>query len=346
MKRRILHEIQLDKIAAVDFPCQEHAQSKIIKRNETIASWSRMLKSDAQGARAFLTILAEVEERERRWEADRQLWPIFEALRDSINSIAGDPAMDINGKTGMIQDSVNQFVAALQEKFPDVAEEVDEIAKAAASIPGMEMFIKAGQTGVSMEETMDDKAKIADLEKQLGEATSNLAKAKADLAAMTEEKEGTDKECAKLREEIAKAGDETITVGTETISKSAVGEGVFKMMKAMQTEAETTKLEKRVEDEFGNLPGTVAQRAAIVKALDSIADADIRKAAFDSLSIANKAVAGAFSTLGVTGEMAKSAASFEKRIDEIQKRDGIKRHEAMTKARAEFPEEYAAFAAN
>lgn len=32
MKRRILREIQLDKIAAVDFPCQEHARVTILKR--------------------------------------------------------------------------------------------------------------------------------------------------------------------------------------------------------------------------------------------------------------------------------------------------------------------------
>jgi hypothetical protein len=61
---------------------------------------------------------------------------------------------------------------------------------------------------------------------------------------------------------------------------------------------EAVELEKRADVEVGNFTGTVQVRAAMLKAIDGIADEDTRKAAHESLKGANDSVARMYTTVG------------------------------------------------
>lgn len=77
-------------------------------------------------------------------------------------------------------------------------------------------------------------------------------------------------------------GDESLTLHGQTIRKSGVGEAVFAIMKGQAEEIATQKaafekaenarkdvtFAKRADDEFKHLPGTVAERVMVLKALD------------------------------------------------------------------------------
>lgn len=374
---RILHSLKLDAIAAVTRPCQEHATMAIIKRapgEDGGEPFAQLAKMDLSTAHGFAEILAADEARRQAWQADEVLWPLFDALRQSLSSIAGDDKLDPPTKLTRVQESVTQFIGALKDKWPDVAEAVDSIAKASPNGDRMAAFIKAGCAGDHGKETTmaTDADKIAGLEKSLGTATADLATALAkietlekaakmpDPDAMMEDAEG--KPTKKGREFLAKhapaTGDEVLKVGDQTISKAAVGDAQFAFFKLQndrmekaEREARITKLEKRASDEFGGLPGTDLEKAMLLDHLAS-APEDVRKAAEAILTAAQKNIGKAFERIGKgadaggggPGEDAikKGRTDFAAKVEDIASRDKIDKAEAMSKARREFPDLYKA----
>lgn len=87
--------------------------------------------------------------------------------------------------------------------------------------------------------------------------------------------------------------------------------------------AETAEFTKRAETDLANFPGDVSVRAAIVKAVDGIADETIRSAANDALKAQNAKLATAFETIGAGGTpvVAKSAdkQGAEDELDQLAK---------------------------
>lgn len=92
-------------------------------------------------------------------------------------------------------------------------------------------------------------------------------------------------------------------------------------------------LEKRAEDELGHLPGTIEEKAALLKAIAEMPDGP-RKSMETMLKTADRAGRLYFGGIG------KNGTGFTKKIAEIRKRDRCSRTEAMSKAREEFPEEF------
>ena len=263
-RRRIMHEFRLDKIAAVDHPCQEHARAAIMKR----------------------------------------------ALREEEGHMEG--------------------------------------------------IKKAGGSGDAMETAMNDAEKIADLEKKLGTATAALALANNELAKaktaasdaveeMTEAKDDCKKaqdELAKVKSDLIAKGDETIVVAGQEVKKSAVGDATFAIFKAQQEQLDTARLEKRADDEFGSLPGSSSARATILKAIEGIADEEVRKQGIEILNIAKGVTEGAFKQIGHTNPVIhKGAADFKKRVDTLMSDEKIGKTAAMSKARSLYPDEYEAYQA-
>lgn len=79
------------------------------------------------------------------------------------------------------------------------------------------------------------------------------------------------------------------------------------------------ELRKRAEDELPNLPGTVDTHVAILKAIETIKDETVRKAAFDVLKANNAKMFKAFTTVGTT-EISKAAAGdAQAELDELAK---------------------------
>lgn len=350
MPKRVIRELKLSHIAAVDRPCQEGARAILIKRAPDDA-WDALAKLDLSYARSFAEIVIENEQREARWRADQEMWPLFDALRDTLSSIAADQVLDQNQKLTRVQESVSEFVAALRAKWPDVADEISEIAKVSKDAAAMAPFLKAEASESEMEVDMDELAKlkqqVADLEKKNGELETHLSAANTAKAAAEGEVTAATAKVVELEtrvETLEKAADETITVAGNSVSKREVGATQFAVFKGLQNEAETARLEKRADDEFGSLPGTTAERAAVLKHMAS-APEDVRKA-FDAIATtAEKAMSGAFESLGhrPSAETRKAAGDFMAKVEEVKKRDGIGKSDAMTKARREFPAEFEAY---
>lgn len=170
------------------------------------------------------------------------------------------------------------------------------------------------------------------LEEQLRELQENITKATSDLAiekaarlqaeAFAKMTDAEKEHCSGMSDDQKKAfmakspedrkadmakraaDDELITVAGVTVKKSAVGEGVFAIMKAQQVridkaddeirkareKAEFEDLKKRAKEELGHLPGTDDDKAAVLKALEAIPDAASRKAALEAMKAGNSAV--------------------------------------------------------
>lgn len=156
-----------------------------------------------------------------------------------------------------------------------------------------------------------------------------------------------------------KKADESVVVAGVTIYKSKVGEGTFEVLKAQQKqlddqkqalekandEAETAKVEKRVDAEFKNVVGKTADKAKlfrhVAKGGKEIVDV------FETImKSCEQLVARGFETMGHgngKGEISKAGRTFLAKVSEIQARDKISKHAAMSKARTEFPEEFKAY---
>lgn len=203
------------------------------------------------------------------------------------------------------------------------------------------------------EANMTDLEKIANLESQIADLNKKLTTAETSIAAITKARDDALTAAGDLQKsvELAKS-DEVITVAGQEVRKSVVGEGSFAVFKAQQAEivkvrdeAETSRLEKRADDEFGVLPGTTAERAAVLKYIASAPD-EVRKTAEAILTAAQKTMVSAFNTVGNRGEkpaVSKGGGSFMVKVNEIAKRDGLGKADAMTKARRECPDEYEAY---
>ena len=357
-KRRILHDIRLDKIAAVDFPCQEHARAVLMKRRDPLAE---LLKSDDQHARGFAELLQEREAQDRRWEAEEEMWPIFSALRESLSSILGDTALTDEQRTTRRDESIQQFVTAINSAWPEVAAEIEKIAKAKPEQPFFAALLKAGLAGDhgKREKTMPKthEEKIADLEKRVGELETELDTAKQATSAAEEERDTEKARADEAESDLAKAreaSDETLTIKNgddETVVKrSEVGDAQFTVLKAQQAQiakaderAEIAELSKRASTEFPHVAGTPDEIAKVLRVLKT-APEDVRDAGEAILKAAEAMSRAGFERLGHRGEdVRKAADSFNDRVVEIEKRDSIPRHKAMTKARREYPEEFQAY---
>lgn len=85
-----------------------------------------------------------------------------------------------------------------------------------------------------------------------------------------------------------------------------------------ETELELERLQKRAEAELGHLPGTVEQRAQLLKAVEAIPDEAIRKASLEAIKAGDAAIAKSFDTFGhKNGQVI--AGSAEDRLEKLQK---------------------------
>lgn len=127
MTKRIFRDLSLDKIAAVDRPCQEPALMAIMKRAPADEP-----RSISKIAKALCTDLAKLgydgapEKAESfqdlidRQDFNQELWDCFynatDALRQSILSILDDDS--VTDKSSEISESLKEFADHIQEKIP------------------------------------------------------------------------------------------------------------------------------------------------------------------------------------------------------------------------------------
>ncbi len=232
---------------------------------------------------------------------------------------------------------------------------VDRPAQPGAKMVIMKRHVETEEGTDSMAKTVDElnadlakantdiatlKSTTASLETQLAAAN----KAKDDFMA---ERDKAKEECATAKAALVTATDEVIKVEGTEVKKSEVGEAQFALTKALISRADMATFEKRAEVEFGNVVGTAAEKALVLKGLETL-DEPTKKAAEAILLAAEKMTAAGFDRLGSGGihsnPTQKAAAdTFTAKVAEIEKRDSVTRSVALTKARAEFPDEFAAY---
>lgn len=159
--------------------------------------------------------------------------------------------------------------------------------------------------------------------------------------------------------------DETVVIEGETIRKSAVGEAVFKSMKAQaariaknekdleieKAAREKATFEKKADDSYKHVPGSTSERADMLIAIEKMAD-PLKKSFLAVFEQSEKLAKGAFDTLGHGGgqggadedsKVTKAVVDFEKKASEIAARDKIGKSAAFAKARKENPDLFKAY---
>jgi hypothetical protein len=349
----------------------------------------------SKGAMSFTQVLAECKKEEQYREVMEVAYPILNSLDGSLRSIVADKSLDTASKTTMMRSSVEGFLAAIKEEWPEVEEALekallndgtatgdDDMKRAMKDAGGDENgFLKGLSTQVA-DLTKKFEAQTADLKKANEERDAALAKAATaeavgKLSADFKKYYGglaTDEakaEFLKMDEKaqrivVAKAADEaedTIEIDGTSFSKAEVGAGAFAILKVqakrqatlekqLQEEREareTAEYAKQAEDEMEHLPGDVAMKARVLRAIDQeIEDDDVREALGKMLACGNKAVTAAYQRIGTDGNtndgdepVGKSRVHpWETRVSAIKNRDGCTHREAMQKARDEHPDEF------
>lgn len=347
MKKHIIKDLSLSEISGVTIPAQSHALVAVMKGEHV--ELVKYLATD-EGAKSFDMFMSDEMSRKRLCEINETLWPVMDALRNSIVSIKADASLNDEEKSDRISLSVAQF---------------DEAVKGVSSQPMSDGAISANgilKMLTDKEESMSDIAKKAEeLEAQVAELTKSLADAVV-LGKMSDEekkhlasldKEGADKfkalsadERAKQMKKSAEADEVYKSAEGREIRKSVVGDDVFAILKSQDEtlkaamaevaktadRAKTVELTKRAEDEFANLPGDVVAKVAVLKGVESMDEAS-RETLTAMLKAGNAALAKGFDSIGFSGGKPQDITKTAKR-DEL-----VKAHMAanptVTKASAE-----------
>lgn len=316
--KNIVKDLSLSEISGVTVPAQSHALTTIMKSAhiETITKYL----STEDGAKSFSQFLTEDSARRAKYEAREAVWPLINALNDSINSIVGDAEMDGETKHGRIRESVSQFLGAMQYPETDDSEEI------------LEIFTDS-------EEDMSDVNKVADLEKQLADALSKLADAEIvaklsdserkhlaslDEAAAAKFKGASADERQASMKKAAEADEMFKSHTGVEIRKSDVGAGIYTILKAQDEQIAkanvelnkareqtlTVELTKVAEDEYGKLPGDTVAKVAVLKAVNGFDEAT-KATLTQMLKAGNAALNGAFTEVGARGDKVEKAAELE-----------------------------------
>jgi len=333
--KKIFTDFSLLEISAVDNPAQEGARVLIMKRADSIAENILKYIDPADGAMSFQEVFEDTERRDEYWNAVEEVWPILDALNDSVRSVIADMDLTIDAKRSMLSASVDDFLSAVVEKIPD-AEQV------------LRKFLfdphdaaKGKKPDPDEDEDPDMPEKLEDLKKDLAAAVDRADKAEAALKA--------------FEQAAIEKNEETVTVNGQEIKKSAVGDVAFAALKAQsddlakaKAEARSAEYTKRAEDDFANLPGEPVAKGKCLQAIDKMIEAD-RVALSAMLAAGNAAIGKAMKAIGKSGDgtggtdeghTTKAEKKVEALAAEIVKRDGGDHISAVAKAWEDNPELY------
>ena len=89
--------------------------------------------------------------------------------------------------------------------------------------------------------------------------------------------------------------------GMAVVALSKANDAHIEKIEKLESNLERQKYEKRAEEELANLPGTISERAAMLKAIEDMPDDKQREVALNALKASNEALAKNFDTMGVDG---------------------------------------------
>lgn len=221
--------------------------------------------------------------------------------------------------------------------FPANKEAVVSIYKRDDSAP----LLKQGDANMADQDTEMDvlKGQLADLTSKLAdsEVIAKMCDDEKDyMKAMDEDKK---KEFMAMKPEdrmaamkVKKSADETLEIDGTVIRKSAVGDGMFAVMKAQQKRlddqaadiakardaAELATFTKRAADDFGHLVGTDAEKAAVLKHM-ATADEAVQKTFGAIMKSAEDMIKKGFDTKGVGNGRTVIEGSAAEQLDTLAK---------------------------
>ncbi|MBZ0173098.1 MAG: hypothetical protein K8E66_12000 [Phycisphaerales bacterium] len=222
----------------------------------------------------------------------------------------------------------------LEKAKADLAELTEKLAKSDAALVDAQKAAKMSDEEKEYMQTLEDDEKRAAFMRMSGDDRKKAMKVKKDADPVVYKSERTG-------EEFRKSDDPRLVKYARQADEYA------QIAKAEREARETAELTKRADEEpYKHLPGDAAKKVDVLRAISKMAEeprAELEK----MLAAGGKAIAAAFQTIGHSRDaVAKSAADFEKRVTEIAQRDKLPRFQAMEKARAEYPEEFRAYAGN
>lgn len=249
-------------------------------------------------------------------------------------SAVDNPAQPTAKATIMKRHEVNPNELNKTEEVLNMTEE--EIAKKVA-----DEVAKATEELTKQATELQLLADMNDADKEVYKAMTD--EEKAEWAKLTPE------ERKKKKEDVAKRN-ETVEFEGKTVSKSVVGDETFEVIKSLakkfeenearvakaEADAEMATLEKRASEEFKNIAGTPTEIAAVLKGLKSLPE-EVATRIEGYMVAVNKSAADDFEVKG-TKTVSKSADAFNAKVEEIAKRDGIKKSQAFLIAAKEHPE--------
>ena len=323
MAKGILENLVINEISLVDTPAQEGARVTLMKRakpaGDTPPATSEfrkygeladVLTSETDGHQHGINVYS--------WKAsDGKLkleYSISYGMAPEDETTHNHPLARGSDGTGYV--------------LGTVAGHTHTVDSAALGTAAMNLVMK-GEKPVDPAEKNKNTEKLADLQKRLERAEAvNVLKRDArdhfdELAKDAQDaflaKSSDDRASEIEAAQKAKLDSDPVvytTMDGVELRKSA-GELAITQAKALDTvrkenitlkaEREQERLEKRADAMLKHLPGTTQDRAALLKAAESIEDDDQRTVAVNALKASDEAMAGAWQTRGVPGERDESS---------------------------------------
>ncbi len=161
-------------------------------------------------------------------------------------------------------------------------------------------------------------AKLTDAEKAVFNATADVTVQDEFLAKSADERKAALAEVAKKdadADPVAYTTSDGVVLrksaGAQVISLAKSNDDLRKRVEKAEAVAETASYEKRVEADFTHLPGDLATRVSLLKAVDGIEDDEQRKASLAALKAQSDLLAKSFDTFGVSNAAVPGSAQDE-----------------------------------
>lgn len=258
-----------------------------------------------------------------------------------------DTEKQIDALTKQVADLTKQLEAAtakdLAKKAADLQAQLDDVTKK------LEALTKSLEKSEAEKADAIAKANMTDDEKACMEGMDDEAR-KEFMGMSPADRAKKMKKAADANPVVYKAADGTEFRKNDDPRLVAMAKRADESEKKAAEEAEkreTSELTKRAADTLGDFSDDIAKADAKVEVLRAISKMEEgpRKALEKMLEVGGKAIKAAFQTIGHKDgkAVAKTAADFNKRVDEIVARDKVTKMAALEKARVEFPAEFEAY---
>ena len=233
----------------------------------------------SKGAQSFTSVLAECRKEQEYREVMEVAYPILNSLDGSLRSIVADKSLDVVAKQTMMRGSVEGFLAAIKEEWPEVEEVLEKVLLNDGNATGDDNmkrvmkdagtedngFLKGLSTQIAeLTKKQEEQAKAiekanterdaavakAAVVETLGKLPADFQKYYSGLATDEAKDAFLKMETKAQRVLVSKAADEavdTIEIDGEIFSKADVGAGTFAILKVQAKKQ--AALEKQLADE-------------------------------------------------------------------------------------------------